>query len=57
MRLTEQQVKQLNQLYQEKYHLMSEAEKVKNVIEWNQFYKNNLDIFCEDFLDIPLHPF
>lgn len=57
MQLTEQQIKQLNQLYQEKYHLMSEAEKVKNVIEWNQFYKNNLDIFCEDFLEIPLHPF
>ena len=57
MRLTEQQIKQLNQLYQEKYHLMSEEEKESNIIEWNHFWKNNLDIFCEDFLEIPLHPF
>ena len=57
MKLTTKQIQQLNKLYYEKYNTMSDEEKIANIIEWNHFWKNNLDIFCEDFLEIPLHPF
>ena len=29
----------------------------RNIAEWQIFYLNNLDIFTEDFLEIPLHYF
>lgn len=57
MKLTKKQIKQLNKLYYEKYAITPQEEKEANIIEWNHFWKNNLDIFAEDFLEIPLHPF
>lgn len=29
----------------------------KKVADWQMFYLNNLDIFVEDYLEIPLHYF
>ena len=47
--------KEFNELINErKNHFISDEEKEQNVIEWNQFFKNNIDIFTEDFLEIPL---
>lgn len=36
---------------------LSEQEKEENVIEWVTFYRRNLDIFNNDFLEIPTHLF
>ena len=36
-----------------KQHLTSQ-QREENIIEWNQFYKNNIDIWANDFLEIPL---
>lgn len=36
---------------------MSKSEQDKNIADWQMFYLNNLDIFTEDFLQIPLHHF
>ena len=29
----------------------------KNTVEWQMFYLNNLDVFTEDYLEIPLKHF
>ena len=40
--------KEFNELINErKNHFISDEEKEQNVIEWNQFFKNNIDIFTE----------
>lgn len=33
---------------------LTKEEKEANIIEWNTFFKQNIDIFCTDFLEIPL---
>lgn len=35
----------------------TKAEQDKQIAEWQMFYLNNLDIFTEDYLGIPLHYF
>lgn len=55
MKLTEQEIQTLIQK-RENTHLTPEQIE-ENVIEYVTFFRRNIDIFCEDFLEIPLHQF
>jgi hypothetical protein len=35
----------------------NKIEQDKRLADWQLFYLNNLDIFTEEFLEIPLHQF
>lgn len=51
--------KELNKLAMEKRltKKRTKAEQDRALAEWQMFYLNNLDIFVEDYLEIPLHYF
>ena len=36
---------------------ISKAEQEENIIEWTTFFRRNMDIFIEDYLEIPLYLF
>lgn len=46
-----------NLIAERKSQHLSSKQKEENIIEWTQFFKNNIDIFCEDFLDIPIYQY
>ena len=55
MKLTEQEVQALIQKRETTYLTPEQIE--ENIIEYVTFFRRNIDIFCEDFLEIPLHQF
>lgn len=55
MKLSEKDIQSLIR-QRETTHLTKEQIE-ENIIEWNTFFKRNIDIFVEDFLEIPLHQF
>lgn len=46
-----------NLIAERKAQHLSNKQKEENIIEWNHFFKNNIDIFCEDFLEIPIYQY
>ena len=55
MKLTEQEIQALIQKRENTYLTPEQIE--ENIIEYVTFFRRNIDIFCEDFLEIPLHQF
>lgn len=55
MKLTEQEIQTLIQKRETTYLTPEQIE--ENIIEYTTFFRRNIDIFCEDFLEIPLHQF
>lgn len=47
-------INKINQICPKK---LTAKEKEENIIEWTTFYRRNLDVFTEDYLEIPLHFF
>lgn len=55
MKLTKKEIQALIQKRETTYLTPEQIE--ENVIEYTDFFRKNIDIFCEDFLEIPLHQF
>lgn len=55
MKLTEQEMQALINKRENTYLTPEQIE--ENIIEYVTFFRRNIDIFCEDFLEIPLHQF
>lgn len=58
MKRSEKINKQIQSLLVDKKDIsLTPEQKEENTRHWVDFYRKNIDIFVQDFLEIPLHPF